>query len=87
MYNKIKLLFEGGEPVLCPKCKSGNISKGGHRYNKHSIKQGYRCKNCCKSHFTFDDGFLGMQTPKKIILFGLQNSKKYSCREIGRIIK
>lgn len=84
--NAPRLMFEEGEPVLCPQCKSGNINKSGCRYNLYSIKQEYRCKGC-KYHFTFDDGTKRLKHPKSVVLFALSNSTKYSCRQISRLIK
>ena len=82
---EIKELIISKKPI-CKKCGSNKIIKIGNSYNKYSIKQKYKCKDC--SHkFVAEDDFKRMKTPRNIIRFALRKYKDYSARDLSKLIK
>lgn len=53
--------------MKCPYWGCEDVVKAGKRYNKHVVKQIYKC-NGCKRRFVERDGFEKMMYPKEIIL-------------------
>lgn len=50
----------------CRFCKSANVVKAGHRYNRNGCKQRWLCKACGR-RFTADDGFLHLWYGKRTV--------------------
>lgn len=84
---KLKLLFEDEEPVLCPRCGTGNIKKYGHRYNKYSVKQRYRCYECGMQFLFNNEDIRKVWYPKEMILFVLGKIKKSTYKDTIKAVK
>jgi transposase-like protein len=53
--------------LICPKCKSVDVSKQGFRKLKSGKKQKYKCYDC-KHNFVFDDGFKKMRFKSDVVV-------------------